>query len=67
MRKKFNAQKYNERMDKIFERYVELRRKREKLDPIKSLILDLEIWELNELSEFVNHCLEHETRKDKNV
>jgi hypothetical protein len=58
MRKNFNAQKYNARMDKLFESCKAQLKKRERIDPIKQTISTLSNWELVELKEFLDNELE---------
>jgi len=59
MRKNFNAQKYNKRMDKIFEKCRILVKKRERIDLIKKVIRDFDNWELEELRQFIDHVIAH--------
>jgi len=55
MRKNFNAQKYNERMDRIFEQCKEQIKKRERINSIKQVISSLDNWEIQELKEFIEN------------
>jgi uncharacterized protein YdcH (DUF465 family) len=58
MRKNFNAQKYNARMDKIFEEVKRLNKLRDRINPLKIAISNLSNWELKELKEFIDNELE---------
>jgi hypothetical protein len=57
MRKNFNAQKYNTRMNKIFDIYKKLEKKRERINSIKIAILSLKDWEIQELKSFLTNGL----------
>jgi len=57
MRKNFNAQKYNKRMDTIFSNAMAENKKRERINPLKIAITSLSNWELKELKEFLDREL----------
>jgi len=65
MRKNFNAQKYNEKIDKIVEECKKAIQYRERINPLKTAISVLDDWELQEIKEFVNNGLERSRTSEK--